>query len=148
MKIIGLIVFWLLCLTSEANLSVQHDDVCGKWYTENNASIIEILKGDDGMFIGRIIWLEEPNETDKSNPNYGKPVRDKYTKKPLLGSLVIFELKYNGINAWEDGFVYDCRKGKKYNCSIQLSEDKNTLNLTGYLKTKILGKTVVWKRVV
>lgn len=147
MKLLLLFCFGIARVTLAQGTGFQEADICGRWYTENNESIIEILKDDDGSFIGKIVWMAEPNETDKSNPNYGNPVIDEFTKEPLMGSLVLYEIKYKGENTWEDGFAYDCRKGKKYNCSVQLSDDKKTLKLTGYFKTKLLGKTVEWKRV-
>ena len=63
----------------------QVSKIEGTWYNDEKTSTIEIIKGTDGKYSGKITWLETPNEdgkpkVDKENPD------PKLAKRPLLGT--------------------------------------------------------------
>jgi len=75
-------------------LSAQTNKIEGTWYNEEKTSTIDVKKGSDGKYSGKISWLETPNE-------YGKPKLDKenpdpnLAKKPLLGLVIVKNFKYD-----------------------------------------------------
>jgi uncharacterized protein (DUF2147 family) len=44
-------------------------------------------------------------------------------------------------NQWVDGKIYDPEGGSTYSCKMWLSEDKQTLNVRGYIGISIIGRT-------
>lgn len=125
--------------------NAQTDAIIGKWFTEENKSIVEIVK-KGGKYYGKIIWLKEPIDEET-----GKAKLDKHnenttlSKRPIIGIEVMTNFDYIGENKWENGTIYDPKGGDTYSCNIEL-EDKNTLKVRGYIGISIIGRTDHWKR--
>lgn len=138
----------LICvIAASAKGQTKTSDICGFWYTDKELSIIEIFESSPGIYSGVTHWIKEPIIVDKKDPNYGKPVFDKYTGLPISETTILKNIKFDGESQW-DGNVYDPTSGKTYKCNIKLSDDNTTLNMKGYAGIQILGKTVHWKRTV
>ena len=112
----------IICFSQEKN------DIKGIWLEEEGQSKIEIfsLETEEGtMFGGRIIWLEEPltedgeRKLDKENPD------PELRNKPILGLLIMKQLKYNKYGYWAGGSIYDARSGKTY--SLEVNMDKKDI---------------------
>ena len=58
---------------------------------------------------------------------------------------MLSSFEYKGDNLWEDGTIYDPESGSTYNCIINM-EDKNTMNIRGFIGIAAFGRTDVWKR--
>ncbi len=133
----------IICFSQEKN------DIKGIWLEEEGQSKIEIfsLETEEGtMFGGRIIWLEEPltedgeRKLDKENPD------PELRNKPILGLLIMKQLKYKKYGYWSGGSIYDARSGKTY--SLELNMDKkDILELRGYFGISLIGRTTTWTRV-
>lgn len=124
--------------------AVQSDDIVGLWETGSGKARVNIVKSGN-YFYGRIVWLKEPlNEegkpkVDKNNPDESK------RSTPLLGYRMLSSFEYKGDNLWEDGTIYDPESGSTYSCKITM-DDKNTMNIRGFIGIAAFGRTDVWKR--
>jgi uncharacterized protein (DUF2147 family) len=120
------------------------DDIVGLWESGSGKARVLITKAGN-FYYGRIVWLKEPlNEekkpkTDKNNPDESK------RSAALLGLKMLSGFEFKGKNSWEDGTIYDPESGSTYNCVISM-EDKNTMNIRGFIGISAFGRTDVWKR--
>jgi uncharacterized protein (DUF2147 family) len=94
------------------------NDIVGKWMNNRNDEIIEITHSND-KYIGKVIWLKEPND------KYGIPKKDtnnpdeKLRSRQLLGLQVISGLEF--INGkWQKGAIYSPERGGSINCELAL----------------------------
>ena len=120
-------------------------EVIGKWKLEDGSAIVEVYKsGND--FNGKIVWLQNPTETDgtpaKDENNPDKALRS----RQLIGLNMLSGLKETGNNEYSGGKIYDPGNGKTYNCSMTVQGD--VLKVRGSLDKKgLLGRTMDWFRV-
>ncbi len=141
-----LAAFILLLITTTKGINAQNsaDRILGKWYTEENKSLIEIFKKGDKYF-GKIVWLKDPkNENgteklDKNNPD------EKLRKKTIVDLVIMSNIEFDEDNEWEDGEIYDPESGNTYSCLITLtSPDK--IDMRGYMGFSMFGRSTTWKR--
>jgi uncharacterized protein (DUF2147 family) len=138
------------------------DSITGVWLTEGGKSKVQVTRTRTG-FLGRIIWLREPNYVpadrdtylrDKSESEYrqrlGKPKRDGFNPdeskrtRPILGLAVLNGFKYSGDGVWESGTIYNPEDGKTYNCKMTLQG--NRLDVRGFIGISLFGKTTTWTK--
>ena len=98
--------------------------------------------------MGKISWLEEPNEDGK--PKVDKENEDPtLAKRPLLGLTIVHNFTYDAKKErWIEGSIYDPDNGKTYDCFAWF-EDGNfdKLYLKGYVAgIKALGRKTTWTR--
>ncbi|MBK8347459.1 MAG: DUF2147 domain-containing protein [Saprospiraceae bacterium] len=65
--------------------------------------------------------------------------------KALVGLDIVWDLQKNG-NIWEGGQILDPKKGKIYDCKIEM-DGKDKLNVRGFMGVSIFGRTQVWYKV-
>lgn len=138
-------LIWLfvlaLLLPGASALAVSADDIAGVWVTEGGKSHVQIKKVGSS-FVGKIVWLKEPNRD-------GKPKLDQKNTKPslrtrkIMGLSLLSGFTFKG-DKWE-GKIYNPEDGKEYSCELKLS-NATTLNVRGYVFNPALGKTQVWKK--
>ena len=129
-------------------LYAQADRIAGTWVTEKGTSAVDITKGSDGKYHGKISWLEEPNENGKPKIDDENP-DPKLAKRPIMGLPLVKNFKYNSKKEqWEGGSIYDPDNGKTYDCFAWFEDGNyNTLYLKGYVAgIKALGRKTVWKK--
>ncbi len=141
-----LIAFALLFISLLSH--AQADKILGTWITEKGTSSVEIYKGSNGRYFGKINWLDEPNEngkpkldTENSNP--------KLATRPIMGLQLVKNFKYSSKKKrWLEGSIYDPDNGKTYDCFAWFDGDNyNKLYLKGYVAgIKALGRKTQWKR--
>jgi len=61
-------------------LNAQANKIEGTWITEKGTSSVEVTKDSDGLYNGKVNWLDEPNEED------GKPKVDEENNDPKLAA--------------------------------------------------------------
>jgi len=117
------------------------DDPIGVWLGHDKDGHVEIVPC--GTFLcGHIISILDP--TVPPNP------RDIYNEdpakhsRPICGLQVLGNLKKES-SSWDDGWVYDPRRGKTYDAEIWL-KDVNTLAVRGYIGVKFMSETKIWTR--
>jgi len=121
------------------------DAIMGVWETGSGKARVNIVKYGN-YYYGRIVWLREPIDPSTQKPKLDKNNPDETKRNvPLLGIKMLGGFEFKGDNLWEDGTIYDPESGSTYNCKINL-EDKNTMNIRGFIGISAFGRTDVWKR--
>lgn len=140
------ILSFLLCVASGVFAQTEvADAIMGVWETGNGKARVNIVKYGN-YYYGRIVWLKEPNDPTTGKPKVDKNNPDEAKRNvPLLGYRLLNSFEFKGDNLWEAGTIYDPESGSTYNCKINL-EDKNTLNVRGFIGISTFGRTDVWKR--
>jgi uncharacterized protein (DUF2147 family) len=55
-------------------------------------------------------------------------------------------MKRQGDRSFAGGKVIDPDDGKVYSCEIQLAEDGNSLQISGYIGLNWIGQSEIWRR--
>ena len=144
-KIIGLgLVFIISFLISHLSFSQNADAITGTWLNEEKEAKIEIFKNGNKYF-GKIIWLKFPNneqnvaKTDVHNPE------EKLRGRKIMGLQILWDFEYVSGSLWENGKIYDPKKGKTYSCKMTLV-NKNKLDVRGFVGFSLIGRTTTWTR--
>lgn len=139
---------WLVVLSLFVGLqSLAQNEILGTWYNDIKSSKIEVYE-EKGLYYGRIIWLEDPANSDGSTPRVDEFNEDPaLAKRQLMNLVILKELKWNASEKeWQEGTIYDPNNGKTYECYCLLQED-GTLYFKGYvLGITWLGRSTVWTR--
>lgn len=115
--------------------------IVGTWLIEDGMGKVQIFE-QQGKFYGKIVWLK------KATDEYGKPLLDKENPNPSLRSRTVQGLSmlsnftYNGKGMWENGYIYDPKTGKTYNCTLWM--EGNTLKVRG--SVGMLYDTQTWTK--
>jgi len=140
----AIIICGILSLAARAFAAEPAGDaILGQWYTEGDESIVEIYKSDQ-CYCGKIVWLNEPNNSDGSEKvDANNPDESKRGRK-ILGMDILSGFKYEGKGDWVSGKIYDPNSGKTYSCNARMKKGK--LNIRGYIGVSLLGRTTVWRQ--
>lgn len=119
----------------------QQKNIEQVWYNQEKTAKIQIYKGKDNKYYGKIIWLKEPEKNgrpkvDDKNPDAAKK------NQPILGLQVLKGFEYDEDDVYEDGSIYDPKNGKTYSCKI--THKGNKLEVRGYVGISLIGRTAVW----
>ena len=142
-----IITTFVLLISLFINVFAQsNNDIIGEWYNAEKDAIITIY--EDGKTIsGKTTWMLNPNdengEPKKDLLNKDKNLRD----RDRLGLVLMKGFVHIEGNVWDNGRLYNPKDGKTYTGMITL-EDKNTLDLRGYVGFSFLGKSTKWTRKV
>ncbi len=126
----------------------QSSKIVGTWYNDEKTSTIEIKKGSNGKFAGKITWLDEPNENGKPKVDDENP-NPKLANRPIMGLTIVKNFKYDSRKKrWVKGSIYDPENGKTYDCFAWFENGNyNNLYLKGYVAgIKALGRKTIWTR--
>lgn len=143
-----------MCLTLSAvttgSSNYAGDGIVGIWLNQEGTAHVQISRQDSKSsvpkYVGKIVWLKEPNEngrprTDKNNPSASKRT------VPLMGLVLLKDFVFDADdNEWTDGTIYDPKNGKTYSCNMTL--EGNKLNVRGYIGISLIGRTAVWTKVL
>ncbi len=65
-----------------------------------------------------------------------------------MGLELLKEFEFDGDDEWEDGGIYDPKRGKTYSCWMKFTNDtKNKLKVSGFIGVSLIGSTTYWTRV-
>ena len=114
--------------------------------TGEQLSIVEIRKGNDGRYHGKIVY-RYPNSHGIALTNCTKCPAP-YTNKPILGLEILsgFREDPNKADAYIDGRVLEPTSGRIYKGKAVVSGEGKRLRMRGYMGVSALGRTVVWLR--
>ncbi|MEO1031025.1 MAG: DUF2147 domain-containing protein [Bacteroidota bacterium] len=134
---LSLILILIICVNGFSQ------DILGKWKTIDDEtgkekSIVEIYE-DNGKIYGKIVEIL----TEKKKAVCSKCDGDK-KDQPVL-DMVIIEGLEKGDDVYEGGTILNPENGKEYKCRLKIGEDKDTLQVRGYVA--FFYKTQYWKRV-
>ncbi len=130
--------------------SVKANDILGVWLTQDKDSHVEIYKVGN-KFFGKIVWLQDPIDSITGKPKLDdKNENPSLRNRPVMGLKLLKNFVFDGDNEWENGTIYDPKKGKTYSCYIKFPNEnnKNRIKIRGYIGFSLLGRTVYWTRVV
>lgn len=124
-------LFLVILLIISSGLIAQKEYL-GKWLSPSKKGVVETFVQGNKLF-GKLIWVQTER---KDIYNKDKNLRNREVKGLLLFSNFSWE-----DNQWVDGKIYDPEGGSTYSCKMWLSDDKQTLNVRGYIGVSILGRT-------
>jgi uncharacterized protein (DUF2147 family) len=142
-----LLLSLLLCLVCSVGAVAQTVVPLGVWADDTGESHIELYRCGE-LLCGRLVWLQEPQES-----NTGRPKADSHNPdpakrtQPLQNMPVLQGLRYNAsADRWEDGQIYDPSNGHTYSCYLGLV-NKDKLEVKGYIGFSLIGRSHYWVRV-
>lgn len=119
-------------------------DVVGKWKLSDGTAIVEVYQSGD-LYNGKIVWLEQPTESDGTPAVDSKNPDESLRSRQLMGLNLLSGLKKKG-DEYAGGSIYDPANGKTYHCSMEVKGD--ILKVRGSLdKMGFFGRTMDWFRV-
>ena len=147
MLIKAIVGFSIAC----ASLTTFAASIEGYWKsieerTGEQLSIVEIRKGNDGRYHGKIVY-RYPNSHGIALTNCTKcPAPN--TNKPILGLEILsgFREDPNKPDSYIDGRVLEPTSGRIYKGKAVVSGEGKRLRMRGYMGVSALGRTVVWIR--
>ena len=136
---------------SLASVTAFSATIEGFWHsiddrTGEQLSIVEIRKGADGTFRGKILYrYPVPGGVALTHCTKCPPP---YTNQPIVGLEFFsgFKQDEKNPNLYVDGRVLEPKSGKIYKGKANLSADGKRLRLRGYVGVSALGRTQVWIR--
>jgi len=136
----------LLILTSVVFSSTAwSQDISGEWYNEEKSSKIQVYKTTADTYVGKIIWLKEPDRDGKPKTDINNPKAAKRSE-PLIGLFVLRGFKKKSNSKYDGGTIYDPKSGKTYDCTITVVNE-HELSMRGYVGISLIGKSTTWTRV-
>ena len=133
-----------LSISSISAFAQTNSDIVGEWYNAEKDAIITIY--EDGETVsGKITWMLYPND-DKGNPKTDPLNPDEKLKsRPRMGMVMMSGFTFIKDKVWDDGELYDPKKGKTYSGMMTL-KDSNTIDLRGYIGFSFIGRSSTWTR--
>jgi uncharacterized protein (DUF2147 family) len=126
----------------------HHENILGKWMSNDNNLIVEVYKmGKE--FRGKIIWFSDNDDKtqpmlvrlDSKNPDIH------LRNRKLIGLEVLKGLYFNEkYNEWQNGLIYDASKGKNWNAKAWLTKE-GILNVRGFWHVDWLGQNLSFRRI-
>ena len=140
-RITTTLLFAFACLLA---FSQTNADIVGEWYNAEKDAVITLF--EDGKTVsGKITWMKFPNDED-GNPKTDPLNPDESLRsRARMGMVMISGFAYDEDNVWNDGELYDPKKGKTYSGMMTL-KDENTLDLRGYIGFSFIGRSSTWTR--
>jgi uncharacterized protein (DUF2147 family) len=125
--------------------SEQSPTPAGVWLHANERIQVEITPCGDRL-CGQIVWFSWPNDAQ------GLPLVDLKNSdpvlraRPLLGLVVLRDLRRADARSWVDGKIYNPDDGKDYSALMSIQED-GSLRVRAYVLLPLFGRTQLWRRV-
>ncbi len=146
LKLILLVIAAFLFILPASFAQQNADDILGLWLNQDEDAHIEITKRD-GKYFGKIIWLKFPIDDETGEPKVDKHNPDESLRsRPSLGLEILTDFVFDGKESWEDGKIYNPKKGKTYSCYMRFIKE-DTLKIRGFIGVSLIGKTNIWTRV-
>ena len=136
---------------SLASVTAFSATIEGFWHsiddrTGEKLSIVEIRKGADGRYHGKIAYrYPVPGGVALTHCTKCPPP---YTNQPIVGLEFFsgFKEDPDKRNAYVDGKVLEPKSGKIYKGKATVTADGKRMRLRGYVGVSALGRTQVWIR--
>ena len=134
----------LLTFVGLLAFSQTNSDILGEWYNAEKTAVITLFEENETVS-GKITWMKFPND-DNGNPK-ADPLNpdDKLKSRARMGMVMMTGFTFTKDGTWDDGELYDPKKGKTYSGMMTL-KDINTIDLRGYIGFSFLGRSSAWER--
>jgi uncharacterized protein (DUF2147 family) len=119
-------VLALAAATSAAGQTTPTEPV-GLWYDHTGRGAVEITKCGSQL-CGRLVWLKDAGHA-----------------KQVCGVQIIGDAKPVKAGVWDNGWIYDPERDSKFSVELTLVNPQS-LKVVGYMGTKWLSETMMWKR--
>ncbi|MDZ7743110.1 MAG: DUF2147 domain-containing protein [Bacteroidota bacterium] len=143
------LILIMMMFAGASYLSAQEfkaNDILGVWLNEDKDAHVRIYK-EEGKFFGKIVWLKNPIDEETGKPKLDDENSDPALQsRPIMGLVLLQDFEFDGDDEWEDGKIYDPKKGSTYSCYMEL-KSKDELKIRGYIGVSLLGRTTYWTRV-
>jgi uncharacterized protein (DUF2147 family) len=106
--------------------AAQAAEPTGVWMNDTGRGAIEI-KNCGGALCGHVVWVKDTTDTKG------------------CGRQIIGNAAKVGTNVWDNGWIYNPDKKKKYDVELKPLSN-GTLQVTGYAGSKFFSKKMIWKR--
>jgi uncharacterized protein (DUF2147 family) len=132
----------VICFSAIAFAQTGSDAINGTWQNDKKTIKIEFFKTSSG-YSAKIIWMADAKnedgtpKLDKENPNPA------LRKNPLVGTVIIYNLKFDGKNSYRSGKIYAPRRGMTADCLITMLSS-NKMSITA--KKGLFSETKNWIR--
>ena len=123
--------------------AAQNDPIEGYWFNEEKSAKVQIYKGRDNKFYGKVAWLKVPTRDGKPKMDARNPDPNK-RNNPIIGLVILKGFEKDGSKEYDDGTIYDPKNGKTYSCKMTL--DGSTLDVRGYVGISMIGRSTKWHR--
>lgn len=145
MRSLLVILSLLIFLSAQAQSA---DSILGYYLTQDGDSQVNIFKGTNGKYYGKIIWLKNPYEDDGRIKLDDENPDKKLQARTIMGLQLLSAFDYDADDKeWEDGTIYDPKSGNTYKCYMWFDEkNSNILNVKGYIGFSLIGRSVTWIR--
>lgn len=144
-------VIALLGASAAPSFGAGPEDLLGVWNNQEKDARIEMYRCQD-QYCGRIVWLKDPNyPAGSSDGTPGTPKADHHNPDParrgdpIIGLVIVKDMRYDGEGRLADGTVYDPKNGKTYRGKMTLIAP-GRLDLRGYVGISLFGRTTTWTR--
>ncbi|WP_316809335.1 DUF2147 domain-containing protein [Pedobacter agri] len=133
------LTFLLLNFSSMLFAQSKADDILGVWYSPVKEGNVQICKSGENYY-GKLIYLK--NATDQEGKpllDVNNPDKDK-RKMPLVGILLLRDIKFNNRkNSWKGKlYDYDGGKGNTYDSYLTILKT-GSLNVRGFWGLSFFG---------
>jgi uncharacterized protein (DUF2147 family) len=109
-----------------AGVAHAENSPLGVWIDQTGRGAVEIRECD-GNLCGYVAWVKDTKDQEG------------------CGEQIIGNVEPVGAGTWDNGWIYDPDRGKKFDVEIKpISADE--LRVTGYAGLKWLSETMTWKR--
>ena len=122
----------------------NNDKILGTYLTQDGTAKLEFYK-TGSKYSAKIVWLKDPLDPKTHQANTDTENPDKSLKsRPIMGLVMVQNVKYNGKDSWENGSIYDPNTGKTWDCDCTLTGNK--LKVKGYWNFSLFGKAETWTK--
>lgn len=142
---ISILLFFCANMIYAATATTMGPSPVGYWQTIDDVTgkpkaVVQIWETPDKILQGKIVKVFATSEEKK------RCVACKGDKhnQPILGMLIMDQLKPNDHHTWDNGNILDPKNGKIYRCTVQLAEQGRKLNVHGYIGLPLFGRTQTW----
>ena len=120
----------------------EPDPAFGEWLNEDGDGRVAIAPcpGAPSLACGAVTWVKDPNDPrarDRKNPD--RALRG----RPLVGVVVIRDMKNEGPGRWSGGKIYEPDSGRTYDGKMK-AISRNRLEVSGCFLMICKGQT--WTR--
>jgi uncharacterized protein (DUF2147 family) len=150
--IIVILMLAVALFPAKTHAQSKSDKILGYFLTYDDdtgaeKSQVQIFKGTNGKYYGKIVWLKEPNKNGKPKVDDKNP-DSKLQNRPVMGLQILKDFTFDsGDDEWSEGTIYNPSSGKTYNCYMHF-ESPTRLKIRGYIGASWmgLGKTAYWTK--
>jgi len=133
-------------LATAASLALAQATPAGLWRTvdddgKTEKSQVRITESG-GIFTGKVEKVADPSKADAKCTE----CTDERKDKPIVGMVMLRNVKAAADGTWEGGEILDPNNGKTYKVRLKPIDGGKKLEVRGYVGTPLLGRTQTWLR--